>query len=138
VKVSVEKPGSPDELVHVGVAGMKWGVRRSKQTREFRKKFPTRAERDLEISRARTSAKKQKMAVKSAGGTKTAKGSALQSAYLKNPDRVTARRLKSGEKLVAALAIPLVPGVGLVTVGVAAGVNASLRRGLESANSKRK
>ena len=30
--VSLEKPGSPQELVHHGIKGMKWGVRRSVNT----------------------------------------------------------------------------------------------------------
>ena len=30
--VSVEKPGTPAELVHVGVKGMKWGVRKQRKT----------------------------------------------------------------------------------------------------------
>jgi hypothetical protein len=29
VRYSVEKPGSPAELVHHGIKGMKWGVRKS-------------------------------------------------------------------------------------------------------------
>lgn len=133
--ISVEKPGSPEEILeHVGVLGMKWGVRRSKQSQEFRKKFPTRQERDLEITRARTAIGKQKRAINNSTDKARPK---LQKAYFKNPDRVTARRLKSGEKFASVLAAVFVPGIGLGTVGVAAGVNASLRRGLEDANSKR-
>jgi hypothetical protein len=30
--ISVEKPGSPEELVHSGVKGMKWGVRKAEET----------------------------------------------------------------------------------------------------------
>lgn len=29
MRVSVEKPGSPEELIHFGKKGMKWGVRKS-------------------------------------------------------------------------------------------------------------
>ena len=32
MKVSVEKPGTPVELVHVGVKGMRWGVRKRDYT----------------------------------------------------------------------------------------------------------
>lgn len=30
--VPLEKPGTPEELVHFGVKGMKWGVRKSPVT----------------------------------------------------------------------------------------------------------
>jgi hypothetical protein len=30
--LSVEKPGTPEELVHVGVKGMRWGVRKAVDT----------------------------------------------------------------------------------------------------------
>jgi hypothetical protein len=32
VKVSVEKPRTPEEIVHFGVKGMRWGVQKKQET----------------------------------------------------------------------------------------------------------
>lgn len=38
--ISTEKPGTPEELVHYGVKGMKWGVRKQRDGGEARQRSP--------------------------------------------------------------------------------------------------
>jgi hypothetical protein len=91
--IAVEKPGTPYELAHHGVKGMKWGVRKSQGTREFHSKFTTPEARAQEINRARLS-----VASARAKNTKTS-----------NYDEATALRFTRGEKWVAAALHTLVP-----------------------------
>jgi hypothetical protein len=37
MKVSIEKPGTPEELVHAGIKGMKWGIRKKREVSPERK-----------------------------------------------------------------------------------------------------
>lgn len=99
------------ELIHYGIKGMKWGVRKAASAREI---YGARAR--LQVKQNEYSAQKRKVRK-----TKTPKAKANQKAkldkmkvdFLKDPDRVTASRMSTGEKVVAALfAGPI--GVGVV------------------------
>ena len=46
MKVSLEKPGFPQELVHFGVKGMKWGVRKQDDTSDRKTAKPISARRE--------------------------------------------------------------------------------------------
>lgn len=130
--ISTEKPGTPAELVHFGVKGMKWGVHRSQGTRDFVAKHPTSAQRSVAIDKARASATKTQTAYK-VEKRGTPERQALKDAHLKNPDLPTALRLKRGEKVVFALLASqgYLPPLAL---GVQAGVAARVgkRRALEA------
>lgn len=131
--IATDKPGSPEELVHYGVKGMKWGVRRSRDskrlssTQQFKKDFPTRQARRHEILRARASV--QKAQVDYDFAPNNAQRRAAADAYLKNPDRATARRLTTGEKVVVGLLAA--SGVATVPIAVGVGANVAIRRGIE-------
>jgi len=102
------------ELVHYGVKGMKWGVRKAASTREV---YGARAR--LQVKQNEYAS--QKRTVRK---TKTPKGKANQKAklnkmkidFLNDPDRVTASRLSTGEKVVATL---FAGPVGIGAAGVA-------------------
>lgn len=93
--ISIEKPGTPSELVHFGTKGMKWGVRKTQGTREFHSKFTNPHVRALEINRARAQVLTDK-----------AKGQE-SSTY----DKATALRFTRGEKFVTAALYSLAPTV---------------------------
>jgi hypothetical protein len=128
--IATEKPGTPEELVHYGVKGMKWGVRRNRgnrplsPTKQFKKDFPTARERRAEILRARASVKKADVDFEFAPNRQARIDAA--NAYLKNPDRATARRLTRGEKVVVALLTPAVP-----VLAPAVGANVLIRKRIE-------
>ena len=130
--IDTEKPGSPTELVHFGVKGMKWGVHRTAGTHAFKAKHPTAAARKTEILRARGSAEKTRQAYK-----KEERGSAerkkLKDVHLKSPDTATALRLTRGEKVVFGLLAGVAP-VPPVAAGVQVGITARVgrRRALEA------
>jgi hypothetical protein len=131
--ISTEKPGTPEELLHFGVKGMKWGVRRSRETHEFKRKFPTPTARETEIYRARQSERATRRAYKSVPrGPERQK---LKDVHLKNPDRATAYRLTLGEKAILAIAA----GVALPTipVGVGVGIRVGRRRAIEAQQRKK-
>ena len=102
------------ELVHYGDKGMKWGVRKAASTRE------------VYGARARLQVKQNEYASqrRTVRKTKTPKGKANQKAklnkmkidFLNDPDRVTASRLSTGEKVVATL---FAGPVGIGAAGVA-------------------
>jgi hypothetical protein len=121
--ISVEKPGSPSEVLEQsGVKGMKWGFRQSRQaSKTFAKAYPTPKARAVEIRRARRDqmTRKEKIGLEPKGSADRAKAKKV---YLNNPDRVTALRLTRGEKIVAGilmtvggpLALPTTAGVATV------------------------
>jgi hypothetical protein len=49
MQVSVEKPGTPEELVHVGVLGMKWGHRKSSGSSTSTTKTPMSKKKKVAI-----------------------------------------------------------------------------------------
>jgi hypothetical protein len=105
VITSLEKPGTPEELVHFGTKGMKWGLRKTKGTKDFHAKFVTGKSRASEIHRARVAVSKAKLTYERNPNDKT------REAYLNHPDRATSLRLTRGEKVVAGLLYGLTPSV---------------------------
>jgi hypothetical protein len=105
---------SPGELVHYGVKGMKWGVRKAVSTREV---YGARAR--LQVKQNEFASQKRKVRK---AKSPTAKANAetklnkLKVDFLNDPDRVTAARLSTGEKVVATI---LAGPVGVGAVGVA-------------------
>src|SRR5437762_615034 len=93
---TAEKPGTPEELYHVGVLGMKWGVHRSEETHQFNEKFKTNKRRSNEILRARKATRLKARQIRATSNPE--KKAVLKAAFLKNPDRATAMRLRRGEK----------------------------------------
>jgi hypothetical protein len=129
--ITEEKPGTPAELVHFGVLGMKWGVRRTQGTHSFTAKNPTAAKRAAEIGRARESVQKTKSAYKAESDP--GKRKQLKDVHLNNPDRATALRLTKGEKIVAGLLYTLTPtAVVPLAVSTTVAVRTGKRRALES------
>lgn len=130
MKVDLEKPGTPHELVHFGTKGMKWGVRRTQGTHQFKKDFPTAGARANEIRRARASVRKDQTKMETA--TNPAKRKAATKVYLKNPDRATALRITRGEKVVLGILYAATPTV-VVPAAVAGftAVRVGRRRALE-------
>lgn len=122
--ISLEKPGTPEEIFHYGVKGMKWGVRRQERRQanaDFKKKFPTAEARRTEILRARASTSRDKANVDFAPTSEARK--AATKIYLNNPDRATALRVTRGEKVVLALLAGTVPPATIpIGVGVSARV----------------
>lgn len=130
--LSVEKPGTPEELVHFGVKGMKWGVRsgsRSTSRNPGKKKLTSD---DILRARARTNMDYTKFLV--------AKGKANQiktkKAYLNNPDRATAMRLTRGEKAV--FGVLALTGIATIPIAVGLGVNVGIRKRIESKQAKKR
>jgi hypothetical protein len=113
VKCPIEKPGTPAELVHHGVLGMKWGVHRTEGSKTFYSKYPTPQAREKEIKRARANVKTGDIS-------------------LKHPDQATALRMTRGEKWVAAALYTLAPTI-VVPVATAAYVGSRVhaRRSIE-------
>lgn len=102
------------ELVHYGVKGMKWGVRKAASTREV---FGARARLQVkqhEYSNQKRRVRKAKSAT--AKAKQKAKLNKMKIDFLNDPDRVTASRLSTGEKVVATL---LAGPIGIGAVGVA-------------------
>lgn len=125
MQVSVEKPGSPAEILeHHGVKGMHWGIRKSpvrSATRAFNKKNPTGRARARDIRRARANVGVQYTKYKD-----TPRGPARKKAklvYLRSPDRATALRMTRGEKATSAILAGAfaIPSYGAVPLGVAIG-----------------
>ena len=148
--ISVEKPGSPEEILeHVGVKGMKWGVRKAvdksigtktagrkpssykKSKPSFRKKFPTGRTRAAEIVRARASVAKTEKAYKSEKNF--AKKNRLHAAHLNNPDRATALRMTRGEKFIYSVFATVLSPTVVVPAAVAGytGTRYAMRKDIE-------
>lgn len=131
MKVALEKPGTPGELVHFGTKGMKWGVHRTQGTHQFKKDFPTAGARFNEIRRARLSVETTKNVYKSA--PKGPERQKLKEVHLKNPDRATALRMTRGEKAVYTIFTLGVPVALPISLAVDAAVLSRVgrRRALE-------
>lgn len=115
----LNKPSLDETLEHFGVLGMHWGSTRVKasgsQVRSARRRLTKQT--DQIMSQEDVNSRMAKgSAARIAGDKKVA---AMDVAFLKNPDRVTAVRLTRGEKAVALLFVPLGLGVGAI-VGTSA------------------
>jgi len=109
-----ERSPSPGELAHYGVKGMKWGVRKAASTREV---YGARAR--LQVKQNEYSGQKRavrKAKSPTAKANQKAKLNKMKVDFLKDPDRVTAARLSTGEKVMATL---LTGPVGIGVAGVA-------------------
>lgn len=109
--ISLEKPGTPAELVHHGIKGMKWGVRNRKFNSEFSRQNPTSAKRKAAILDARHRV-----------GTSTP-------SRITERDKAIARRLTTGEK--ATLTVLAATGFFTVPIIVGVSVNSAVRRSHE-------
>jgi hypothetical protein len=133
--ISVEKPGSPAEILeHHGVKGQKWGVRSNKST-SFRKQFPTSKERTVEIKRARATTLKSERKIMEEPSK--AKRDKLYASYLKNPDRATALRMTRGEKFAVSILAVGLPGPGTAAAIGYTGTTVAMRKGTEAAIRRR-
>lgn len=110
---------SPEEVVHFGVKGMRWGVRKivggpSGAPLTRKKAKPKSAVEDApptsgDIHAARESVKKSESAIRAQRKTvaTTGKGKGklakMEMDHLRNPDRVTAARITDGEKILTVL-----------------------------------
>lgn len=128
----VEKPGTPEELVHTGVKGMKWGVRKSPVAAKFNKKYPDSRTRDSAIRLARSQNQLRFTKAVNANRTGTKKQrEAARLSYLKNPDRATALRLTKGEKVAFTILAVALPVAGTAGVGLGLGIRTATRRSIE-------
>jgi hypothetical protein len=160
--ISVEKPGSPEELVHYGVKGMRWGHRRHQSgppavtktkgwkawqnasqknvdAHNKRRSARTAARKasgkpssdDIQLARARNNMRYTKIVV-----AKThAEREKAKKAYLNSPDRATARRLTTGEKVVFGVMLALPPTT--IPAGLVLGTNLAIRKGVERKQARR-
>lgn len=113
MKCPLEKPGTPAELVHHGVKGMKWGTRKGPSSSDI---YRARARSQLRLTNALTEKDKEKR-------------SALIEAYNNHPDRATALRYTRGEKAIHG--ILAASGVATIPIGVAATARVVSRKRLE-------
>lgn len=129
--ISVEKPGSPEELLHFGKKGMKWGVRNTRESasESFKRKNPTGAQRDAAIKKARIDS--QARLLRAASETNAKKRTALTKTYLNHPDRATAMRMTRGEKVVFTLLAVGIPGPGTAAAIGYTGTGLAIRKGVE-------
>lgn len=132
MRVSVEKPGTPEELVleHHGVKGMHWGQRRAIRkaaNRKFNQKNPTSVQRtrSIQIARANQLARKQKFK----NEHDPVKRKELKEAFLNNPDRATSRRLTRGQKALVAGA--WLSGIGTLPLAAVVGTRVVQRHRAE-------
>lgn len=104
-----EKPGTPEEILeHHGVKGMRWGVR-TKASRSFNAKNPTRAQRNQAIKKARYNVDTGKS--------------------VSRADAAAALRLTTGEKV----AVGILASTGFLTIPLVAytGTRVAMRRAQE-------
>ena len=127
------KPSSPQEaLAHYGKKGMKWGVRkddtsaakaavgRSKPT--SREVYDARARVGSKVRELNRQIDKTNLATGSKQKTEAKKLASMSTKFLKDPDRATAQRLTTGEKVALSILAVGIPGAGTgVAVGVAGG-----------------
>lgn len=126
------KPSSPTEvlLAHVGVKGMKWGVRKANPTGgEIRDARVRQVARERQFHRS-----VDRLNLAAAGGSTQAKKAAVKNfeatrkEFLTNEDRVTAARTTRGEKiahvlLLGPLALVTLPAMKARQVAVARSVD---------------
>lgn len=99
--ISVEKPGSPTEILeHHGTKGMKWGVRNKSSDSSFNKANPTSRDKATAIYRARARSDTRHTTYVTSKGAERKKAKLI---YLNHPDRATALRMTRGEKIVVAV-----------------------------------
>lgn len=120
-------PPLDDALAHVGVKGMKWGVRKkratSDQIREARVKVRNQ---ESQINKQASRVDNAKTAKSRAAAQK--KHHEMSMSYLKSPDRETASRLTTGEKVALAVIAVGIPGPGTLGAGAYAGLSIGSNR----------
>lgn len=112
IQISEDKP-SPEDVLHYGVKGMKWGHRK-----------PTGDE--IRSARARVGLKQNELheaQKKARRGTDKdrARAAKLTTEFLKNPDRPTAIRMTTGEKFITGIfGSPAAAGLSIAITETAA------------------
>lgn len=107
-EVNTQKPGTPEELVHFGVKGMRWGQRNRAFKESFSKSNPTRSQKNAAIQDARHRVR------------------TVTPSKVTPKDRAIASRLTTGEKTV--LGILALSGVATLPIVAFVGVNSAIRR----------
>ena len=138
----LEKSLTPqDALAHYGVKVMKWGRRRSDT--ELAKASVGRSKptnREIHDARARVGSQarqlnrqidKTNLATGKQQKVEAKKLSEMSTSFLKNPDRATALRLTTGEKVTLSILAVGVPGIGTTAAGISAGSRVAARKMVE-------
>lgn len=117
IQYDEDKP-SPEDVLHYGVVGMKWGKRRAKASGK-----------EIRSARKRLSVEQDKLFDKQDSVKKTGKGQRelanMTTKFLKNPDRVTAVRLTRGEKAAAFI---IFPPAGAATIALTSGISRRIEK----------
>ena len=115
IQNDADKP-SPEELVHYGVKGMKWGHRKRVTSADIRAARSRVRRQESALGRAEDAMTNPNTGKVNRTAAKNFKQ--LETQFHKTPDRATALRLTTGEKFILA-------ALGPVGVGAAAGQLAS-------------
>lgn len=131
----IEEKPSLDELLHYGVKGMRWGVRKDRSSSAGPSRWEKRRARDQEIKDARArQASRQGETLKAeaalynsvvTGGRKEAVATLRerQNDYFKNPDYALAAKKTTGEKAVATMLVAYGAGILAYNIAGAAALN---------------
>lgn len=137
---------TPEEwLAHYGVKGMRWGHRKAPDAVGAASNRPKVTSKDIHDARERTAVRRRainaqvdKVNAAAANGaskrefTKEAKTLEKMSVdFLKNPDRATALRMTTGERVAAGIIAVALPGGGTAGVAAGAAIRVAVRKHLE-------
>jgi len=135
---------TPEEfLAHHGVKGMKWGVHKKEGSTSAGDQIAAKKKvtsRDIYDARAKTASRqrqlnaqvdKTNLATGKAQKQEAKKLNDMSLEFLKNPDRATAQRMTTGEKVGLAVLAVAIPGFGTAAAVGAGGARVAVRKATE-------